>query len=191
MRCWLRRAGLLDVDVDGDQRADSAAGVADRTARVEACRRVGRDAHSVAQVARKLGVGWGAVVRAVAGYGRPLIDDSDRLAGGQARRGRDRLPGRQRRPLHRLRHRRRRPGRTAAPRRRGRAKRESLNGLGFGAAGGMAGRNRHGVAGGPVPWLRRPACQEYWSCDGSIFRCAYPRDLAAALASGASVTRGG
>jgi len=50
-------------------------------ARAECCRRVGRDGHSVAAVAREFGVGWGAVMRAVADYGRPLVDDPDRLAG--------------------------------------------------------------------------------------------------------------
>jgi transposase len=48
-------------------------------ARAEACRRVGKDAHAVAAVARDLGVGWQTVMRAVADHGRPLVDDPTRL----------------------------------------------------------------------------------------------------------------
>ena len=48
-------------------------------ARAEACRRVGKDAHAVAAVARDLGVGWATVMRAVADYGTPLVDDPTRL----------------------------------------------------------------------------------------------------------------
>ena len=51
-------------------------------ARREACRRVGEDAHSVAQVAQDFGVGWGTVMRAVREYGTPRVDDPDRLAQG-------------------------------------------------------------------------------------------------------------
>jgi transposase len=50
-------------------------------ARAEACRRVGKDAHAVAAVARDLGVGWATVMRAVADHGRPLLDDPTRLEG--------------------------------------------------------------------------------------------------------------
>ena len=50
-------------------------------ARAEACRRVGKDAHAVAAVARDLGVGWATVMRAVADHGRPLVDRPDRLDG--------------------------------------------------------------------------------------------------------------
>jgi transposase len=50
-------------------------------ARAEACRRVGKDAHAVAAVARDLGVGWATVMRAVADHGRPLVDDPTRLEG--------------------------------------------------------------------------------------------------------------
>jgi transposase len=50
-------------------------------ARAEACRRVGKDAHAVAAVARDLGVGWATVMRAVADHGRPLVDDPMRLEG--------------------------------------------------------------------------------------------------------------
>jgi transposase len=50
-------------------------------AQAEACRRVGKDAHAVAAVARDLGVGWATVMRAVADHGRPLVDDAARLQG--------------------------------------------------------------------------------------------------------------
>jgi transposase len=47
----------------------------------EACRRVGRDAHAVAAVARDLGVGWATIMRAVADHGTPLVGDAARLEG--------------------------------------------------------------------------------------------------------------
>jgi transposase len=50
-------------------------------ARAEACRRVGKDAHAVAPVARDLGVGWATVMRAVHEHGIPLVDDAARLEG--------------------------------------------------------------------------------------------------------------
>jgi transposase len=50
-------------------------------ARAEACRRVGKDAHAVAAVARDLGVGWATIMRAVADQGTPLVDDPTRLDG--------------------------------------------------------------------------------------------------------------
>jgi transposase len=49
-------------------------------ARREACRRVGEDAHSVAQVAAEYGVGWATVMAAVVEYGTPLVDDPARTA---------------------------------------------------------------------------------------------------------------
>jgi transposase len=50
-------------------------------ARAEACRRVGKDAHAVAAVARDLGVGWATIMRAVEDHGTPLVDDPARLEG--------------------------------------------------------------------------------------------------------------
>jgi transposase len=50
-------------------------------ARAEACRRVGKDAHAVAAVARDLGVGWATIMRAVADHGTPLVEDPTRLDG--------------------------------------------------------------------------------------------------------------
>src|SRR5215218_2160262 len=50
-------------------------------ARAEACRRVGKDAHAVAAVARDLGVGWATIMRAVHEHGTALVDDPTRLDG--------------------------------------------------------------------------------------------------------------
>jgi transposase len=50
-------------------------------ARLEACRRVGQDGHTVAQVASQLGVGWATIMAAVIEYGLPLVDDPARLGG--------------------------------------------------------------------------------------------------------------
>jgi transposase len=65
---------------------ERVAGIAPRAvltqrARAEACRRVGKDAHAVAAVARDLGVGWATVMRAVGDHGRPLVEDPTRLDG--------------------------------------------------------------------------------------------------------------
>ena len=49
-------------------------------ARKQACRRVGRDGHSVAAVARDFGVGWAAVMAAVVEYGTGLVERPDRVA---------------------------------------------------------------------------------------------------------------
>lgn len=53
-------------------------------ARRDACRRVGRDGHSVAQVARDLGVGWATVMAAVRDHGTLLVEDPARLDGVEA-----------------------------------------------------------------------------------------------------------
>jgi transposase len=63
---------------------ERVAGIAPRAvlthrARAEACRRIGKDAHTVAAVARDLGVGWATVMRAVREHGTPLVDDPTRL----------------------------------------------------------------------------------------------------------------
>ena len=53
-------------------------------ARVEACRRVGSEGHSVAAVGRDLGVGWHTVMDAVVKVGTLLVDDPARTAGVRA-----------------------------------------------------------------------------------------------------------
>ena len=50
-------------------------------ARREACRRVGQDGHSVAQVAAQFGVAWATVMAAVVEYGTALVDEPERLDG--------------------------------------------------------------------------------------------------------------
>ncbi len=79
-RLW--RCGDADCDVRGW--SESSPLIAPRAslterARAEACRRVGRDNHAVAQVARSLGVGWATVMNAVRDYGTPLVEDPGRI----------------------------------------------------------------------------------------------------------------
>jgi transposase len=79
-RLW--RCGDADCDVKGWSETSPLitprASLTER-ARADACRRVGRDNHAVAQVARSLGVGWATVMNAVRDYGTPLVDDPDRI----------------------------------------------------------------------------------------------------------------
>jgi transposase len=70
VRTWTERVAAIGPRAVLTQRA-----------RAEACRRVGKDAHAVAAVARDLGVGWATVMRAVGDHGRPLVDDPTRLDG--------------------------------------------------------------------------------------------------------------
>jgi hypothetical protein len=60
--------------------------------RAKACRRVGTDAHAVAAIARDLGVGWAAIMRAVYDHGTALVEDPARRRGGRAGAGGDQLP---------------------------------------------------------------------------------------------------
>jgi transposase len=68
VRTWTERAAAIRPRAVLTERA-----------RAEACRRVGKDAHAVAAVARDLGVGWATIMRAVADHGRPLVEDPARL----------------------------------------------------------------------------------------------------------------
>jgi transposase len=70
VRTWTERTAVIRPRAVLTQRA-----------RAEACRRVGKDAHAVAAVARDLGVGWATIMRAVAEHGRPLVEDPGRLDG--------------------------------------------------------------------------------------------------------------
>jgi transposase len=70
VRTWTERAAAIRPRAVLTERA-----------RAEACRRVGKDAHAVAAVARDLGVGWATIMRAVADHGTPLVDDPTRLDG--------------------------------------------------------------------------------------------------------------
>lgn len=62
-------------DVDG---IAPRAALTDR-AREEICRRVGRDAHSVAETARAFGVSWHTAMSAVRDHGTPRVDHLSRL----------------------------------------------------------------------------------------------------------------
>jgi transposase len=70
VRTWTERVAAIGPRAVLTQRA-----------RAEACRRVGKDAHAVAAVARDLGVGWATIMRAVRDYGTPLLEDPTRLDG--------------------------------------------------------------------------------------------------------------
>jgi transposase len=81
-RIWRCREPACKVRTWTEQRtAIRPRAVLTERARAEACRRVGKDAHAVAAVARDLGVGWGTVMRAVAEHGTPLVEDPARLQG--------------------------------------------------------------------------------------------------------------
>src|SRR6266511_3785459 len=85
--CWRKRIWRCAEPACGVRTwTEQAAAIRPRAvltqrARAEACRRVGKDAHAVAAVARDLGVGWATIMRAVADYGTPLVDDPMRLDG--------------------------------------------------------------------------------------------------------------
>jgi transposase len=70
VRTWTERTAAIGPRVVLTERA-----------RAEASRRVGKDAHAVAAVARDLGVGWQTIMRAVRDHGARLVDDPQRLAG--------------------------------------------------------------------------------------------------------------
>jgi transposase len=70
VRTWTERAAAIRPRAVLTERA-----------RAEACRRVGKDAHAVAAVARDLGVGWATIMRAVADHGTQLVEDPRRLDG--------------------------------------------------------------------------------------------------------------
>ena len=63
------------------EKSDAIEGSLTRRAAVEVCVRVGRDGHSVAQVARDLGISWATAMAAVRRHGRPLVENDERLAG--------------------------------------------------------------------------------------------------------------
>ena len=74
-RIW--RCADPDCDVktsSEDTDAIAPRAVATERARAEMCRRVGKDGHSVAEVARAFGVSWHAAMAAVRDHGRPRVD---------------------------------------------------------------------------------------------------------------------
>ena len=50
-----------------------------RRTRIEICRAVGEEGHTVAEQARRFGVGWSTAMTAVRDHGRPLVEDGHRL----------------------------------------------------------------------------------------------------------------
>ena len=79
-----RRWRCADPDCDArtwteGSPAVSGRHVLTRRAGVEACRQVGMNARSVADLARELGVSWWTVMDAVDEHGRPLVEDPDRV----------------------------------------------------------------------------------------------------------------
>ena len=62
-----------------DTDAIASRAVLTERARAEICRRVGRDGHPVAQLAREFGVSWHAAMEAVRDHGRPRVDHLSRL----------------------------------------------------------------------------------------------------------------
>jgi transposase len=50
-----------------------------RRVRAEICRAVGEDGHTVAEQARRFGIGWSTAMAAVRDHGRPRVDDGERL----------------------------------------------------------------------------------------------------------------
>jgi transposase len=81
-RIWRCREPACRVRTWTEQAAAiRARAVLTHRARAEACRRVGKDAHAVAAVARDLGVGWATIMRAVHEHGTPLVEDPMRLDG--------------------------------------------------------------------------------------------------------------
>jgi hypothetical protein len=83
--CWRKRIWRCAEPACGVRTwTEQAAAIRPRAvltqrARAEACRRVGKDAHAVAAVARDLGVGWATIMRAMRDHGSLLLDDPTRL----------------------------------------------------------------------------------------------------------------
>jgi transposase len=83
--CWRKRIWRCAEPACGVRTwTEQAAAIRPRAvltqrARAEACRRVDKDAHAVAAVARDLGVGWATIMRAVRDHGSLLLDDPTRL----------------------------------------------------------------------------------------------------------------
>ena len=80
---WRKRRWIcLDPDCPAKsftEEAPAIEGCLTARAAKEICRRVGQDGHSVAQVARDFGVGWGAAMACVRRHGEPLVEDPGRI----------------------------------------------------------------------------------------------------------------
>ena len=83
---WRKRIWrCVDPDCDVRSWSEESEAIAPRSsmterARAEGCRQVGGQNRSVACVARDFGVGWSTIMDAVEDYGRPLVDDPERVA---------------------------------------------------------------------------------------------------------------
>jgi hypothetical protein len=79
-----RRWRCIDPDCDAGTWTEVSSAVSSRhvltqRAGAEACRQVGMNARSVADLARELGVSWWTVMDAVDEHGTPLVEDRDRV----------------------------------------------------------------------------------------------------------------
>jgi transposase len=85
---WRKRRWIcLDPDCRAKsftEDSDLIEGSLTARAATEICRRVGQDAHSVAQVARDMGVGWATAMDCVRRHGEPLADDPCRIGATRA-----------------------------------------------------------------------------------------------------------
>ena len=61
------------------ERSELVEGSLTRRARAEICRAVGEGGHTVAEQARRFGIGWSTAMAAVRDHGRPLVEDARRL----------------------------------------------------------------------------------------------------------------
>ena len=61
------------------ERSELVEGSLTRRARAEICRAVGEGGHTVAEQARRFGIGWSTAMTAVRDHGRPLVEDDRRL----------------------------------------------------------------------------------------------------------------
>ncbi len=61
------------------ERSELVEGSLTRRARAEICRAVGEGGHTVAEQARRFGIGWATAMTAVRDHGRPLVEDRQRL----------------------------------------------------------------------------------------------------------------
>ena len=76
-RCPNSHCGIKTWSEETD--AIAARAVLTERARAEICRRVGRDGHSVASLAREFGVSWHPAMEAVREHGQPRVDHLSRL----------------------------------------------------------------------------------------------------------------
>jgi transposase len=61
------------------ERSELVEGSLTQRARTEICRAVGEGGHTVAEQARRFGIGWSTAMAAVRDHGRPLVEDRRRL----------------------------------------------------------------------------------------------------------------